>query len=280
MNAAFLLVTTAWFAGDTTAAMPVGACCRATSTCSTCSTCETGGHHLLDKLRAKFQKGNSCDTCATCAAPKCAPAPVCAPKCAPVCAPAPCDTCSSGPKLLERLKAHFHKEKCGCDTGCATGTAVRVARVVRPRQWLPALASRFPLRPRRCRAPVANRPPRKFAITPCRQKLPLPPPSKFPRAPLPPRCQASIPKIFAVLSKNEDRFALRSAPAAQTRAAGSFLLTFSRSIPSCHIAAQWCDRWPPGPGAASMQAGEPSRFPAGSLSGWQPVNLPRPNLAR
>jgi hypothetical protein len=76
-------------------------------------------------LRGGFKHSSGCDTCA---APKCAPpAPKCAPKCAPTCAPATCDTCGhGGPKLLDRLKAHFNRDKGCCDGGCTTsccGTA-------------------------------------------------------------------------------------------------------------------------------------------------------------
>jgi hypothetical protein len=110
VNAAFLLVTTAWFAGDTGA--PCATC--AAPACSTCASHESSGPKLLDRLKALCHK-NTCDTCA---APVCAPPP---PPPKPVCAPAPkcgCDTCGGGPKLLDRLKALCHKDK--CDT-CATG---------------------------------------------------------------------------------------------------------------------------------------------------------------
>jgi hypothetical protein len=127
VNAAFLLVTTAWFAGDTAAATPApttSACCGTSR-----DACDCGGHKLLDKLRGAFKRNDCCDTCA---APKChAPAPKChapAPKChAPKCAPATCDSCGhGGPKLLDRLKAHFHHDKGCCDGGssaCCGNTA-------------------------------------------------------------------------------------------------------------------------------------------------------------
>jgi len=130
VNAAFLLVTTAWFAGDTAAAMPApaaSACCG--TTCATsCDACDCGGHKLLGKLRGMFKRNDCCDTCP---APKChAPAP----KCAPTCAPAHCDSCgSSGPKLLERLRGHFHHDKGCCDGGCSTPTCCGTGATVMPK---------------------------------------------------------------------------------------------------------------------------------------------------
>ncbi len=116
MNAAFLLVTTAFLAGNTNAG-----CCGAT--CGTsCDTC-CSGPKLLDRLRGAFHHNNcGCDTCAApkCAAPCPAPKPVCAPVCAPTCAPK-CDSCcDSRPRLLDRLRSAFHHGHGCCDGGCSS----------------------------------------------------------------------------------------------------------------------------------------------------------------
>jgi hypothetical protein len=137
VNAAFLLVTTAWFAGDTGA--PCASCAApACGTACATSSCDCSGPKLLDRLKALCQK-NTCDTCA---APKCAPPP----KCAPACAPA-CDTCSSGPKLLDRLKALCHKDKCDtCATGsCSTcGAAAEPAPAPKAGEPIPAAPKKMP----------------------------------------------------------------------------------------------------------------------------------------
>jgi len=113
VNAAFLLVTTAWFAGDTGMPAPsAGACCGTPVEACGCAS----KPKLFEKLCGSFKHKSSCDTCSTCAAP----APKCAPP-APVCAPAPCDTCGkSGHGLLNRLKSGHHQSTC-CDS-CATST--------------------------------------------------------------------------------------------------------------------------------------------------------------
>jgi hypothetical protein len=99
-----------------------------------CNTCDSGCGKvgLFARLKAKFQKndcGCGCEAAPTCCAPvkqSCCPAP--APTC---CAPAKhscgCDTCNSCDsgcgkvKLLDRIKAKFHKGgDCGCESSCSS----------------------------------------------------------------------------------------------------------------------------------------------------------------
>lgn len=82
MNAAFLLVTTAWLAGDT----PKDANVAAANCCPT-TCCEPCGHrhhcHLLDKLRRCFHR-DCCDNhCPPQCPPACPPPKCCETKCCP-----------------------------------------------------------------------------------------------------------------------------------------------------------------------------------------------------
>jgi hypothetical protein len=104
VNAAFLLVTTAWFAGDCGPAPCATDCCTKPKLC--------------DKLHDLFKRKDCCEPCKTCEAPKPPPPPKCE-----TCAPA-CDSCAK-PKLMDRLKACFHKDKC-CDTPCDACSAPAV----------------------------------------------------------------------------------------------------------------------------------------------------------
>ena len=120
MNAAFLLVTTAWIAGADTAAPaapttppPAAAAvhsvgtggCASCGGCTSCG-CDTGCEHesLFSKLKARFHRSDcgcntGCNTCNTCNA---------------------CDTCCEHESFFSKLKARFHHGDCGCDTGCGT----------------------------------------------------------------------------------------------------------------------------------------------------------------
>jgi len=135
VNAALLLMTSAWMAGADAApqavapapAVIVAGCTDCAAPVAECNGCGKAG--LLDRLKAKFKsvgghKSKGCETCETCTAPP-APAP------APCAVPAPCDTCADpcgGHKagFLDKLKAKLgglggHKSK-GCDT-CETSVA-------------------------------------------------------------------------------------------------------------------------------------------------------------
>ena len=108
MNAAFLLLTTAWVAGAD-AAPAAAPAVTSTSACN--STC-CDKPSLLDKLRAKFAK-DCCD------APKCeAPKVVKCEKKAD-----PCDPCKVS--ILDKLRAKLHKNDC-CDV-VAPATAPKAA---------------------------------------------------------------------------------------------------------------------------------------------------------
>ena len=95
MNAAFLLLTTAWVAGADAA--PAAA--PAVTSTSSCDSACCDKPSLLDKLRAKFAK-DCCD------APKCeAPKVVKCEKKADA-----CDPCKVS--ILDKLRAKMHKNDC------------------------------------------------------------------------------------------------------------------------------------------------------------------------
>jgi hypothetical protein len=141
VNAAYLMLTTAWLAGADPApvtpaaptgpvvAAPIGGGCgggcggSATDAC-----CDEHKQGCFAKLKAKFHKHNECGCEQSCAPPK----PVCCPAPKPVCCPAPAPTCchaapvSSGcgceeprVKLCDKIKAKFKKHNdCGCESSC------------------------------------------------------------------------------------------------------------------------------------------------------------------
>ena len=144
MNAAYLVLTTAWLAGDAPAApapapaapvvsAPTGGGCGGGCGSATDSCCDTGcgKQGLFSKLKAKFHKNEcGCEAAPTCCAPApvkqhchSAPAPTC---CAPVQHQA-CDTCNEGcgkQKLCDRIKAKFRKhDSCGCESSCGGGSS-------------------------------------------------------------------------------------------------------------------------------------------------------------
>lgn len=142
MNAAFLLVTTAWLAGaDAPVAKPApapapavapaacGASCG--SCCNDCGSCCEDKPGLFARLCARFKKNDCCDSC-------CAPTPCCkpttccapAPVCKPACCPAPtCNDCCEKEGFFKRLCGKFKKNDC-CDS-CAP-TCCAPAPVCKP----------------------------------------------------------------------------------------------------------------------------------------------------
>jgi hypothetical protein len=127
VNAAFLLVTTAWFAGADAAqtkpaekpAPPVATSPAVATSCGTdcggdCG-CESGFQGFLSRLRAHFHRNDCCDSCG--AAPACKPAP------ASACGS--CDTggcCESfGHRLREKLHGLFHRDSCDTCDSCGSG---------------------------------------------------------------------------------------------------------------------------------------------------------------
>ncbi len=119
MNAAFLLVTTAWLAGADQPAAPAATADPPAATASCCGGgCGGGcGHGFLDRLRGLFQHGDCCETsCKTSCAKECKPAcpTKCVKECKPVCEKSCCDSCR--PRLFEKLRGLFHRD-C-CDSGC------------------------------------------------------------------------------------------------------------------------------------------------------------------
>src|SRR5207247_4908319 len=79
--------------------------------------CEPACGSCCEKSRL-FHSHRSCDTCghANCGHSRAAPT-TCAPSCA---ATSCCDSCNSGPGLLERLRACFQRDR-GCCDNCASG---------------------------------------------------------------------------------------------------------------------------------------------------------------
>jgi hypothetical protein len=142
VNAAYLMLTTAWLAGADPApvapvpAAPVvaapigGGCGGGCGGCATDACCEK--ESKFAKFKAKFHKHSDCGCEQSCApAPTCcAPKPVCCPAPKPVCCPAPAPTCCHAApvscgceeqrvKLWDKLKAKFHKHNdCGCESSC------------------------------------------------------------------------------------------------------------------------------------------------------------------
>jgi hypothetical protein len=135
VNAAFLLVTTAWMTGQPAAAPvhagPGPAVQACGSSCCQDSCNEGFCQRLKDRLRGAFQRDNCCDTCA---APKCAPAPRCerAPACKPACCTTTCSTSCGRERLWHRrdrgccdTKPACPTQTC-CDNGCNEGLLSRL----------------------------------------------------------------------------------------------------------------------------------------------------------
>jgi hypothetical protein len=153
VNAAYLVLTTAWLAGDAPAApapppaapvvsAPAGGGCGGGCGSAVDNCCDSGRQGFCARLKAKFHRSNDCG-CEQ-AAPTCAPVKQhCAPAPAPTCCEAParkhhhhkrdnCNTCEAAPVndcgcgkegLFAKLKGHFHHRggDCGCDSGSSCG---------------------------------------------------------------------------------------------------------------------------------------------------------------
>jgi hypothetical protein len=127
VNAAFLLVTTAWLAGADQPAPPAAQVNPPAATNSCCGGCGGGcGHGFLEKFRGLFHRDcceTSCKpTCAHECKPKCVQEckPKCVKECKPACEKTCCDSCR--PRLLERLRGLFHRDCCdhGCKGSCGS----------------------------------------------------------------------------------------------------------------------------------------------------------------
>ena len=122
MNAAFLLVTTAWIAGaDTAPANPPPArvvpapvysvgtpgtagCCGGASTgCGGCDSCGCEKEGFFSRLKGRFHRHNDCDCGCTSSSSSCGSCGSCG--------------CESG-GFFSHLKGHTHHNECGCDSGC------------------------------------------------------------------------------------------------------------------------------------------------------------------
>lgn len=145
MNAAFLLVTTAWFAGadpapatsaaphaGAVASTPVGGgCCGGSSGCanSCCDCCDSCCKpSLLQRLRARrCCQTNCCECCDTCATTSSS----CCNNVSCGCTSS-CDCCCK-PGLLQRLRARRSCccDSC-CDSCCGTGVGGSSAPAVMP----------------------------------------------------------------------------------------------------------------------------------------------------
>ena len=137
MNAAFLLVTTAWFAGadpapatpatphaGAVASTPVGGCCGGAGCADSCGCCDCccSKPGLLQRLFAR--RCNSCDCCNTCC-DSCATTNCCG-------CDSCCDCCGK-PGFFHRLRAR-HNCCCNscCDSCCGDGCGSHVAPAPMP----------------------------------------------------------------------------------------------------------------------------------------------------
>ena len=138
VNAAFLLVTTAWLTGQAPSADTKAAPAPAVQACGS-SCCDDGFcHRLRERLRGMFQR-DCCEPAPKCHPVRCQPAPKCQPACkpAPRCCATPCSTttcrrdwfqhrgcCETKPAcpktdccndgLLSRLRALCNRRTCDC----------------------------------------------------------------------------------------------------------------------------------------------------------------------
>lgn len=134
MNAAILLVSSAWMAGQTPEVIiPVNHAHSASASCgSGCgSACCDSGPRLRDRIRGLFQRGDCCDPCPqTCSQPRCHsfqwPQLNLGHRCQSSCDTcghrqhhASCDSCGHG-DLFGRIRGMFNRD-CGCSSGCNTG---------------------------------------------------------------------------------------------------------------------------------------------------------------
>jgi hypothetical protein len=161
VNAAFLLVTTAWLAGADQPAPPAAPVANppaASSSC--CGDCGGGcGHGFLERLHGLFHHDGCCETaCKPSCAKECKPTcvkeckpkcvqeckpkcvqeckPKCVKECKPACEKSCCDSCR--PRLLDRLRDLFHHDCCdhGCKGGCGSSCdSCRHGLFARLRDW-------------------------------------------------------------------------------------------------------------------------------------------------
>ena len=179
MNAAFLLVTTAWFAGQTAAPPPppyAGPAPVVNGSYDSC--CDSGGHGhrgggggFLSGMRGRFghnrnncgcdggttrmhgHRGSSCDS-------GCAPA-----------APAASNTCDSGcggghhgrsgGGFLSGMRGRFghNRNNCGCDGGCDSGCGSSAAGMPAPVGPVGPGAEPIPVQPKKMPATAPERVP-------------------------------------------------------------------------------------------------------------------------
>jgi hypothetical protein len=103
VNAAFLLMTTAWIAGADAAAptappaKPAAAPVYSVGTggcagggCTGCDACGCESEGFFSKLKARFHHGSDCG----------------------------CDSGCGSEGVFSKMKGHTHKSDCGCDSGC------------------------------------------------------------------------------------------------------------------------------------------------------------------
>lgn len=121
MNAAFLLVTSAWLAGADPAPAAAPAVTATTGCCGTCDACcdEGFGKRFLGRLKGMWRRDDCCDSCGHEKTTCCAPAPK-----------AHCDTCDHGCKesWKDRFKGMFKRDCCdSCETKSCHGTCAATA---------------------------------------------------------------------------------------------------------------------------------------------------------
>lgn len=138
MNAAILLVASAWMTGQAPEVIiqvqhhgPAASSCGNSCGSSCCDDAGVG-HRLRGRLQGLFQRDSCCE-------PQCAPANQCCESrghrfsfsfghrrnndcCEPAC-PTTCDPCCGGPNLLERIRSRFHRDRGCCEDACCGGTS-------------------------------------------------------------------------------------------------------------------------------------------------------------
>ena len=122
MNAAILLVSSAWMAGQTPdVIIPVHHAHSASCGTNCGDGCHEGfGHRLRERIRGLFQR-DCCDPCPQprCHEPRCREHR-CHERCHVSHCHNDCDSSWGHGQLWERIRGAFHRD-CGCNTGCRTG---------------------------------------------------------------------------------------------------------------------------------------------------------------
>ncbi|HMP61413.1 MAG TPA: HEAT repeat domain-containing protein, partial [Gemmatales bacterium] len=269
-------------------------------TCSTCSTCDTCKPSLKDRLFGIFKR--DCDTCASCPAPECAPAPkvevkliekpkvVEAPKPAPVvvqapkpapcppttvvkqaCPPAACDPCTTAKAVkCSRLKP------CGNCASCrdrCNGAPVAMMSVPVPGLPMGTFGACPNVLPPQPAIPVFN-PQMSRSMTANH------------RPHCPPNCQPTSPcgpqMMVSVMTGMENVYDMETAQAMKTQVFLLYTLKTSPSLQNRQWAAEQLAALPPSPYVvdALIQAAQMDQAPLVRVASMRSLAQLRINSAR